>query len=420
MSTVHPEDVLSGIAEASQVQVVALARRRDGDEWIVGRVDTGQFIAVPPVAIDAIDLLNEGLPVRAVRARLATQTGTDLDIATFVASLADAGLVATVDGYRLDSTPALPPTFGWLRPRYVSWILHPAVILAWAALCGAAIVCLVADPSLMPARGDLVWSSRGSAVVVGNAALAWTILFLHELGHLVTARAAGVPGRMSLSTRLQFLVAQTDVTGVWASPRRIRLTVYLAGIAVNLALAAGGLLVLAARPGSPIDRVSAAFVLLSLLFIPSQAFVFMRTDLYFVLQDLAGCRDLYADAVAYGGYAARRGWHWLIRGHSSPDPSRTLSVRERRVVRAYSGFMVVGTVLCLGVAVTVTLPVVATVLGASLRTLLTGAPAARTVDAAAVLVVTGGVQILWLRAWWRKHGRRFRRLSRSQVSTEGR
>jgi putative peptide zinc metalloprotease protein len=420
VTTEQPEAVLGGIAEASQVQVIDLARRRDGDEWIVGRVDTGQFIAVPPVAIDVIDLLNQGLPVRAVRARLAAQTGTDLDIATFVASLADTGLVAAVDGHSLDSTPAPPPTFGWLRPRYVSWVLHPAVILAWAALCGAAAVCLIADPSLMPSRGDLVWSSRGSAVVLGNAALAWTILFLHELGHLVTARAAGVPGRMSLGTRLQFLVAQTDVTGVWASPRRVRLTVYLAGIAVNLAVAAGGLLVLAAHPGTPVDRVSAAAVLLSLLFIPSQAFVFMRTDLYFVLQDLAGCRDLYADAVAYGGYAARCGWHRLIRGQSCPDPSRCLSVPERRVVRAYSGFMVVGTVVCLAVAVMVTLPVVVTVLGAALSTLLTGAPAAETVDAAAVLVVTGGVQVLWLRAWWRKHGRRFRPLSRSQVSTEGR
>jgi hypothetical protein len=82
--------------------------------------------------------------------------------------------------------------------------------------------------------------------------------------------------------------------------------------------------------------------------------------------------------------------------------------------------MFVGTVLCLTVAATITLPVVATVLGAALNTLLTGASADRTIDAATVLVVTGGVQLLWLRAWWRKHGRRFRPSSRSQISTEGR
>ena len=122
-------------------------------------------------------------------------------------------------------------------PRHVSWVLHPAVTIGWAVLCLAAAACLVVDPSLMPARGDLIWSGREASWSSATWRLAWTIVFLTQLGRTVAARAAGVPGRMSLSTRLQFLVAETDVTGVWPSPRRVRLTVYLAGIAVNLALA---------------------------------------------------------------------------------------------------------------------------------------------------------------------------------------
>jgi hypothetical protein len=45
---------------------------------------------------------------------------------------------------------------------------------------------------------------------------------VHELAHLAAARSLGVPARIGLSTRLFYLVAQTDVSGIWAAPRRAR------------------------------------------------------------------------------------------------------------------------------------------------------------------------------------------------------
>ncbi|MCZ0999049.1 hypothetical protein O1M63_14515 [Streptomyces mirabilis] len=78
----------------------------------------------------------------------------------------------------------------------------------------------------------------------------------------------------------------------------------------------------------------------------------MRTDLYFVLQDVTRCRDLYGDGVAYTKYAARR----ALRRTTAPDPSLELPAHERRAVRAYSVVLVVGTTLCLAFLATVTLP----------------------------------------------------------------
>ena len=188
---------------------------------------------------------------------------------------------------------------------------------------------------------------------------------------------------MSLSTRLQFLVAQTDVSAVWAAPRRTRLTVYLAGMAVNLAVAAAGIVVRAAAgPQGAVGRVAAVAVLLSLLFLPSQALVFMRTDLYFVLQDLARCRNLYADAVAYGAYLVRR---------RPADPSLGLPARERRVVRAYCGVMVGGQRRLRGRRRDRhRCPWWAGCCSARWRTVATRPSAGATADALAVLVVTGG------------------------------
>lgn len=133
--------------------------------------------------------------------------------------------------------------------------------------------------------------------------------------------------------------------------------------------------------------------------------VFMRTDLYFVLQDVTRCRDLYGDGVAYTKYAARR----VFRRTTAVDPSRALPAHERRAVRAYSVVLVVGTALCLAFLATVTLPADITLLARAVTRLGPGHSTAQRLDATAVVVALGGVHVLWARTWWR--GRRERRVS---------
>jgi hypothetical protein len=150
--------------------------------------------------------------------------------------------------------------------------------------------------------------------------------------------------------------------------------------------------------------------LLSLLFVPFQFLVFMRTDLYFVIQDLAGCANLYADGTAYAQYQARRLVHW-VRRDDQPlgDPIRRLSARERRAVRVYAVLLVFGTIACLAVAVLVTLPVGIALLSGALDTLVMGGSAAELFDAVAVISTGGLGVVLWSWAWWRRHGHRVRR-----------
>jgi hypothetical protein len=166
-------------------------------------------------------------------------------------------------------------------------------------------------------------------------------------GHLATARAAGVPGRMSLSTRLQFLVAQTDVSGVWGEPRRTRLTVYLAGMVVNLVVAAVCVLTLAAvaPTGLVADLLAATMLvsLLSLLSLPFEFMLFLRSDVYFVVQDLTGCANLYASGSAYARHLTKRLWHRMRCLPPPEDPSQALPTAERHAVRTYTVVLVVGT-----------------------------------------------------------------------------
>ncbi|MFE0512984.1 hypothetical protein [Streptomyces sp. NPDC058964] len=381
-------------APAGRVRLHDLRTRPDGTEWIVGRMATGQVVALPEAGKRALDLLGQGLATAEVAERLRAETGEDLDVPDFVGALVDLGFVAEVDGSRVSGPRQPKPPFARIRPGQVRWLLSPVLPVLIGLLVAAAVL---SRPPVPMSYCTLLWSGHGSAVIALGACFGWTLLLLHECAHLLTARATGVAGRIRLGTRLQFLVVQTDISGIELAPRRHRLTAYLAGIATNLACAS--LFALAAHgTDGTARRVLAALTLLSVLPLPFQLMVFMRTDLYFVLQDVLRCRDLYGDGLAHAGYAARR---MLGRARDSADPSLGLPAHERRAVRVYSVVLVVGSALCLAFLATVTLPADVALLVRAVTRLGPGHPAAQRLDSAAVVVALGGIHLLWLRTWWR-------------------
>ncbi|MFC7825046.1 hypothetical protein [Streptomyces sp. NPDC057375] len=400
------------IGPTTRVVLHDLAVRPDRDEWIVGRMATRTFVALPAAGARAVELLREGRSVTRTEETLRAETGEEFDIADFVGDLTALGFVARIGDRPVQDVEPPRASLPWLRPRHVRLALHPVLPLLVGALLTAALVVLVRRPDLVPGYRDLLWSRHGSVVLLSGAAAGWALLLAHELAHLVTARAAGVPGKMRLGTRLQFLVMQTDISGIELAPRRHRLTAYLAGIALNLSVASSLVLVLAAtETGTTAHRLLAAALLLALLPLPFQCMVFTRTDLYFVLQDLTGCRDLYGDGLAYARYRFRRAVRPVRRGlrteAARDDPSARLPAHERRAVRIYSVVLVVGTAACLTFMAAVTLPVDLALLARAVRGLGPEHGLAGNADAVTVLVVLGGVNVLWLVTWWRN--RRSRR-----------
>ncbi|MGW3353968.1 hypothetical protein ACWDFL_00925 [Streptomyces bungoensis] len=412
MEGVEDAQGLLRIGPSTRVVLHDLGVRRDGDEWIVGRTSTRIFVAVPAAGARAVELLGEGLSVARTAQTLRAETGEEFDITDFIRDLAALGFVARIGDRPVPDAEPPRASLPWLRAHRVRFALHPVLPLLVGVLVSAAAAVLVRRPDLLPGYRDLLWSPHGSLVLFTGAAAGWALLFAHELAHLVTARAAGVPGRMRLGTRLQFLVMQTDISGIELAPRRHRLTAYLAGVALDLSVASALVIGLAVTDaGTTAHRLLATALVLALMPLPFQLMVFTRTDLYFVLQDLTRCRDLYGDGLAYARYALRRAVGSPGPGTARDgDPSARLPPHERRAVRLYSVVLVVGTVACLAFMATVTLPADVTLLFRAARGLGPSHGLAGNADSAAVLVVLGGVNVLWLVTRWRD--RRSRRSGR--------
>ena len=407
---------VASVSGGSRVRLRALSQRRDSGGWVVGRPETGDFIAIPDVAVRVIALLAERLTVDEVTARLRAETGTRFAVADFVAALDELGFVSSVDDLVRDDHAGARPSLPWLRPEQARWLLHPLWPAVVAAFAVAGVVMLALHPTLLPSYHALVWSQRVGLVLAANAAIGWTLVLLHELAHLATARAAGAPSRITLSTRLQFLVAQTDVSGVWAAPRRSRITVYLAGMAANVCLAGTCLLVLGlANPHGVARSLLAVAVTETVLMLATQLMVFMRTDLYFVLQDLTGCANLYADGSAYLRYLGRRAGR---RSTPAADPSLAYPGPARRAVRGYSVVLLAGTAICLGVEFAVSLPALIVLLVRAVSEL--GVTALTTLDGGAALAILLTWQALWALSWWRRHRHQVRALAGKTFAGEGR
>src|SRR5215471_17865569 len=117
------------------------------------------------------------------------------------------------------------------------------VLLSGGVVTTAAAVACVSDPSVVPSPIDLVFEHDQFGLAVGVAITTLVTVFLHELAHLVAARAANVSSRMGIGTRLWVLVAETDMSGIWLASRRQRCLAFLAGAALDAVMASGLLLV---------------------------------------------------------------------------------------------------------------------------------------------------------------------------------
>lgn len=390
----------------------------DSADVVVGRPELGEFVELPAVGAVAVRLLGAGLSVRAVEARIAEEHGVELDVAELAEALVELGFVAEVDGVPLpdpaDDRPGshLP----WLRAAHVRWLFSPPVTVLWCVVVAAAVVTWWREPGLFPSAADFYWTPYVGLAVLSGTALFSVNLSVHELMHLAAARSYGAPARIGFSTRLHYLVVQTDVTAVWAVPRRRRYRVYLAGLRWDAFVVCLTTLLIA-HAGLPAmaDRVLASFALVVLMSMLMQAQVYVRTDLYYVLMEWLRGRNLYQDGISYVRHLWRR-----VRRRASADPLADLSARERRGVRCYAVAMAVGCTVALGSFGLVGLPVLVQGLVGAVTGLMDGLGAGgnllRALDSALILLVEGGLQVIFLVTFFRTHRSWFRRRRTTEIS----
>ena len=259
--------------------------------FVVGRADTGRFVALPEVGVAALELLAAGQTVAQAMVALTPPSAAEpVDVLAFARSVVRLGFVRTVDDCPAPGQSTRPSGVGVaMRPR-LRWLFSRPMALA-AASCGlGALVLITALPAVRPHALDVFFLPNPAASLAVLTLLTYALAAVHEFAHVLAAAALGVPARLRITRRLYFLTFETNLTGLWALPPRKRVGPLLAGLAFD-AVALFGVLVLRAAEVGP-DRFLAALALIELSAIVTQFFVFLRTDIYSVMTAMLGCTNL--------------------------------------------------------------------------------------------------------------------------------
>ena len=393
---------LLNLGPESRVTLHRLALRDEDDQCIVGRIATGQFVALPEMGKKVIHLLQQGSTLGQAQARLKEDVGAEVDLEAFVSTLGDLGFVRAVDDQPVLATPPAKPSLPWLRPHHVRWLFSTPPRVLYAGLLLSALFTVITNPSLIPRYQDFLWSTVTSITIAVNTGMGLIRLALHEIAHLVAARSLGVPARIRLGTRLQHLVAQTDVSSLWAVARRLRYRVYLAGMIFDLGTISLCILVLGYVPLPALAQgILKGFVLLTFFSIVGQFHFYMRTDVYFVVLDLLKCYNLFHDSISHAKYLFRTAASFVRRSAAASlvDPLQRLSANERQKVRVYAWFVIAGSAFALFLYAVYSIPIM-------IRLLVTAASAAwqglqqgefwHFLDGLVTLLVAGSLQAVFL------------------------
>lgn len=333
--------------------------RQPGEDGLqeLGRAETGTFVALPQEGVDLIEWMAAGLPLEQVKARFGERYGEPADLADFLEQLTDLGFVRSVDGRAVeDLRPgAQPPRrrgwqlFATVPQERVAWLLSTPMKVLYLAIWLAVPVLLALHPELVPSATDGLFHARTIVNIAGLVALGWSLMFVHEMAHVLTAKAIGCASSLTISHRLHFVVAQTDMTAVRSQPPSRRYGPYLAGMTLDLGVLLMSMALRLAGVEWSLLAALSYVVVMSLLF---QFAFFMRTDVYYVFANWLRLGNLMEDTRHWLADGARRAVRRPLRHDLSLIPAR-----EYRVVRWYSVFYVVGVTVAVGNFVVYGLPV---------------------------------------------------------------
>ena len=398
----------------TRVLVQPFFRQVEGDEIIIGVQSS--FLALPPDAVELLDCLAAGKTVGEAQALYFEKHKEQPDMMDFLSSLEQAGFVQPVadDPLSLSTNngstapmartkrPALRYHFENFPPSVARVLTGKWALVLYGAAIIAALAALATEPSLLPRWDALFFTEDMTSMALALLVYSFLMLFLHEMAHLVAARAAGIPSRLGLGHRLWILVAETDVSGLWSLPRSKRYKTLLAGPLLDLVSAS--VLVCVGYAGikgwllmPPLAvQVCRALLLMYLLNLLWQCNFFLRTDFYYVLANFFGCKNLMGDTESFlrSRVAMWTGW-------SEAKDLSYIPVREMRVVRGYAWVWLLGRANMFWILATITLPLLwgyLTHIAAILGTGFSHDPSAF-IDALVLGSVTATVQVAGLWMW---------------------
>lgn len=337
----------------SRLLLVPIEIRKDKKHYIVEDKTSGDFFEMPEICIDAIHFIKNGETLGEIEQQLKEKyPKEEVCLIDFAGQLLEIQLVAEIDGHKVEVNKGKEEALGflWLSPKIGNFFFNKFSNFLYAALFIGNAFLFIAKPSLFPHYKDLFIFDLMVLNIPAWMLLTFILVLIHEFGHILAMRAQNLPTKLEVGHRLFLVVLETDMSSVWKLPSGNRNVLFLAGLCfdtVILTLALVGQLIFANGSGIFLS-IMHVVVLDTFIRMVYQCCVYMKTDLYYVFENVSGCYNLMENAQQL-----IRKW---LPFQQSVSNGEVVFAEERRVVTVYSIFYFVGVFVTLGLFVIYYIP----------------------------------------------------------------
>jgi putative peptide zinc metalloprotease protein len=359
--------------EDTIVSIYPFTKQIEGEEVVIGRKDTVTFLAIPIDAFEILDELSKGFTISQVRDFYQEKYGENPDIVDLLDFLEAKGFVKPfVNGQKnidhwnsvndLNQVKKAKASYFHFSdfPQSLAQKIFSRQILILMGVCiGLGLLSAIFEPSIIPNWNAFFFKENLTIMQLFLTFIGLLTLFLHEMAHLIAARALGIPSKIGISNRMWMLVAETDMTEIWSVPRSQRYLPFLAGplfdsfcaslLAMILYIHKKGLITISPS----VEQICKAILLSYLLGLLWQCYLFIRTDFYFVFANLFRCKNLMKDTEILLLNKLAKFIPFIKKVSQSNIPTA-----ERRIIRYYAVIWLVGRAIALCSLVFIAIPLI--------------------------------------------------------------
>ncbi|CEG25567.1 hypothetical protein [Bacillus sp. B-jedd] len=340
------------VNKSSKLILVTVEFHKDRKNYIVKDVASGDFYEMPKMAVKAIELLNQGLPLDEVENRLKNSyPEEEIDILDFAQQLMDLELISEIDGVQVLNKEIkekkegfiwIPVGLGKLAFNKISYFLYAFLFIFNLYL-------FIKNPTLFPTYKDYFVFDWMSLNVLLWIAIGMILLIIHEAGHILAMRSNALPTRLTIGHRLMFIALETDMDGTWGLPPGKRNVLYLGGLCFDVVVLTIALAIQTYYPAGPWLMIAVMKIIVIDIFIRFvfQCGVFMKTDLYFLLENITGSYNLMENA------------HHFIKSRFKKNERRAGEVsyvHEKKTIALYSVIYFLGVFLTISIFILFSIP----------------------------------------------------------------
>lgn len=341
------------ITLSSQLLLVPIEIRKDTRHYIVEDVTSGEFYEMPRVCIDAIHLVQNGEILGEVERQLKEKyPKEEVDLLDFAQQLLELKLITEIDCIKVENKQNKIENLGllWISPKLGKFFFNKAAFIVYLLLFLINVGLVIYHPSLFPHYKDLFIFHLMVFNIPAWLVLMSILVLIHELGHVLAIRARNLPTKLDVGHRLFLVVLETDMSSAWKLPSKDRNVLYLAGLCfdtVILFLAFVSQLIFSNGSGIFLS-IMHVVVMDTFIRMVYQCCIYMKTDLYFIFENISGCYNLMENAQQI-----IRKW---LPFQQPPSKNEVVFAGEKRTVFFYSIFYFAGVFLTISLYVLFYIP----------------------------------------------------------------